>query len=637
MLQALREKSSGLIAKIVLGLLIFVFSFFGIESYFQSTQESWVAKVGKTEITPEQYRDALDTERNRITSMMGGQVDGAMFERPEHKRRVLEGLITRQLVLQANEDLGIVVADQRIREQIQDVPAFQEDGKFSAQRYTTWLASQGKTTRWLEERIREDLATSDLPGQIMASAVITPREIDNHIRLRDQTRDLRHVVLPKPAADSVKIEDAAVEDYYKSHGSEFMTEEQVALDYVEIDAAKLNVDATPDDAQLKDRYEKEKARFLSPEQRLVSHILVVSKGGDAEAQKKALAKAQDLLKQVRDGKAFADVAKASTEDLGSKAQGGDLGWLEKGVAEPAFDAVAFEMKKGDISEPVLTGEGYHIIQLRDIREKKEKPFEEVKAELAKEFIETERDRVFNDIAGKATDVAYSDAGTLETTAKVANTTVQKVPLFSRRGGTGIAANPAVIKAAFSNQLLVEGVNSDGIDLSPTHKVFIRVADHKRPEQKPLDVVREEIRAKLTREALAKQAKDAADAVLARVKKGDTLDAVAAESKLKVETNKGVGRQAANLDSALVAAAFKLPRPAEGKSEAGTVALPDNAYAVIVVDAVTDGDVAKVDDAGRESVRTQLQNEVAAVEARAFIETLRKATTIEISEERLTTQ
>jgi len=633
MLQALREKTSGLIAKIVLGALIFVFSFFGIESYFQAQNQTWLAKVGKNEISQDQFNERLNRERQR----MGDQGDMSIFERPETKRAILRQMVDEELWRAANEKYGIKLPDKVLRDTIAAVPQFQTDGKFDPNAYKSILVAIRKTADQYESDTRREMDWRLLPIQLNSLGVVTPRDIDAYVKLRDQTRDLRQLTLTKPAAADVKIDDAAIEAYYKQNSAQFMTQELVSLDYIEIDGAALKLDIAPDEATLRARYEKEKARFVTPEQRLASHILVQAKGSDADAQKKALAKAQELAAQIKSGKSFADVAKQSSEDIGSKAQGGDLGWLEKGVTDPAFEQVLFALKKGEISDPILSGEGYHLIDVRDVREQKEKSFDEVKEELGKDLLESERERRVSEETGKAIDAAQADVTSLGAAAKAIGATVQKTELFSRQGGAGIAANPAVLKAAFSDAVRVEGVNSDAIDLGGDKKVLIRVSEHKIAEAKPLDSVREEIRTKLVADAVAKQAKEQADALLARLNKGETLDQLATELKLKASESKATGRHAANLDSALVAAAFKLPRPAEGKPQYTAVALADGAYALVAVDAVQDGDPTKVDEAGRTAVRSQLQNEVSLGGVLQFVDSLRKEIPIEIADERLTTQ
>jgi peptidyl-prolyl cis-trans isomerase D len=636
MLQALREKTSGLIAKIVLGVLIFVFSFFGIESYFQARNQTWLAKIGSTEVTQDQFNDEMNRRRQQILQQSGGSADLSFLERPEIKQQILKQLVDQEVLLAANQKYGVTVPDQFVRDAILQEQGFQADGKFDANAYKAFLAGRGWTASHFEDVLRRDLGWRILPAEVTGSVVVTPLDIDNFIKLRDQTRDLRQITLERPSSADIKIDDAAIDDYYKQNTSQFMTAEQVSLEYVEIDAATLKLDVTPDENALRERYEREKARFVTPEQRLASHILVQAKGSDADAQKKALAKAQELAAQVKGGKPFADVARQNSEDLGSKAQGGDLGWLGQGDTNAAFDQVLFAMKKGDISDPILSDDGYHVIQLRDVREKKEKTFDEVKGELGKTMLESERASRFNDLAGKAVDAAQRDTASLEGAAKAAGTEAKKTELFSRAGGVGIAANPAVVKVAFS-EMVLNGSNSDLIDLDADKKVIVRLAEHKPAEAKPLETVKEDIRKRLVDEQVAKQAKERADALVARLEKGETLDAIATELKLKPVESKGTGRTAANLDAAIVAAAFKAPRPAQGKPDYLAVPLAGASYAVVAIDAVHDGDPGKVDDAAREAVRTQLQNQTGTSNVLQLVESLRQEIKPEIDYERLTRQ
>ncbi len=473
MLQLLRGKKSGLFVKIALVLITIGFSFFGIESYFVSNTSTSVAKVGKTEISQDQFRDRFNQYRQRMQQMMGPAADATFFAKPEVKRQMLDQLVDEQVLLDANAQLGVVIPADRIRKEILAVPAFQNDGHFDAEQYKMVLSSQGMSPAGFEERVRQDLGMRELPVQIAATALVTDAEVDTYLRLHDQRRDFRFVKIDKPAAaKNAEISAADIETYYKAHAADFMVPERVALDYIELDGAKLDVDLKPDDSVLKDRYEKEKARFVTNEQRVASHILIKVDGkGTPDEQKAALAKAQEIEQQLKAGKDFATLAKQDSADLGSKNAGGDLGWLDKGTTDAAFEDALFALKKGEISAPVLSSEGYHIIELRDVRPGKTRSFDEVKPDLAKEYADTERERVYTEKAGKLTDLTYQDPSTLEPAAKDLGLHVQKTASVPAQGGSdGIAANPAVAKAAFSDSVLVQNNNSDPIDLGPNHIV-----------------------------------------------------------------------------------------------------------------------------------------------------------------------
>ena len=638
MLQLLRGKKSSLFVKIILGVIVMGFSFFGIESYFVGSINTNVAQVGKTEISQEQFRDRFNQYRQRMLQMMGASADVSFFDKPEIKQQMLDQIINEKVLLNANDRLGVMVTPDRIRQEILSVPAFQTDGKFDPEQYRALLSAQGMSTGTFEDRVREDLATKDLPEQVGSTTLVTDADVDAYLRLKDQRRDFHYVRLDKPAPESTDVADADIETYYKAHTADFMVPERVALEYLELDASKLDVEEKPQDSELKERYEKEKARFVTNEQRLASHVLIKVEGkAGPDEQKKALAKAEDIEKQLKDGKKFEDLAKQYSDDLGSKSQGGDLGWLEKGTTDEAFETALFALNKGDVSAPVLTSEGYHVIELRDVRPGTTRSFDEVKPELAKQYADSKRETVYSSKAGRLTDVTYQNPSTLETAAKELGLTVQKTALFARQGGEGIAANPAVLKAAFSDSVLVQNNNSDAIDIGPNHVAVVRIAEHKPATPIPLDSVKDAVRAKLLAERVAKQAKARADTLLADLGKGQTLDQIALAQKLKVEEQKDIGREAANVDSALIKAAFATPRPATGKSSNQLVDLGGDAYALLQINGVTDGDPSKLDAKTKEAARTTLAQQQGALAVREFIAALRRDTKIHISAERLNEQ
>ena len=638
MLKVLRGKKSSLLIKIVLVVITIGFSFWGIESYLFTRVDSSVATVNGTEISQDQFRQRFDENRQRMMQMMGGAVDASYFERPEIKRQVLDQLINEQLLLDANKKLGISVTNERIRQEILAIPAFQKDGKFDPDTYKALLQAQNMTPLSFDDRVRQSLSVRELPDQVGSTVLITDAALDTYLRLHDQRRDFRYIKLDKPTADESPVTDDEVQAYFKDHAQEFVTPERVALEYVELDAGKLDVATSADDATLKDRYEKEKSRFVSPEQRLASHILIKVPGkGSPEDQKQALAKAEAIAKDVKSGKDFATVAKQDSADLGSKNQGGDLGWLEKGTTDEAFEGALFAMKKGDISDPVLTSEGYHVIQLRDVRPGTTRSFEDVKPELNKEYATTERERVYTEKAGRLTDLTYQDPSSLDSAAKELGLAVQKTDLFARTGGTGIAANPNVSKVAFSDTVLVQNNNSDPIELAPNHIVVVRIAEHKPATPKPIDEVRDQVRAKVLAERAAKKAKTRADELFAALGKGRSLDDIASANKLKVERQQDIGRDAVNVDSAIVAAAFVLPRPQADKPQRQLVPLGNDSFALLQLDSVADGDPSKLDAKTKEAARNTLAESIGTTATREFVDALRADAKVRISADRLDQQ
>ena len=637
MLQLLRGKKSGLFVKIALVLITIGFSFFGIESYFVGSMNTGVAKVGDIEINQDEFRERFNQHRQRLVQMTDGQLDAAYFENPEIRQQVLQQLVDEKVLLAANERLGIRVPAQRVRAEILAIPSFQVEGVFNPEQYRMALSSNGMSPLGFEERVRQDLGMRELPTQIGATALVTEADVDNYLRLRDQTRDFHYVRLDKPASSSADVSDDEIGAYYKAHTDEFMVPEEVSLQYLELEAGSLEIDETPDDSVLKDRYEKEKARYVTSEQREAAHILVKVEGsGTPDDQRAALAKAQDIEKKIREGGDFAALAKEFSADLGSRNLGGELGWIDRGTTEEAFETALFGLAaKGDVSAPVLGSEGYHIIALNDVRAGKTRTFEEVKPELAREYTDGERERVYSDKAGRLTDLAYEDPSSLETAAKALGLTVKTTPLFGRQGGTeGITANRAVVQAAFSDAVLVQNNNSDAIDLGGNHLVVVRRAEHKASTPRPLDQVRDSVRERIVAERVEREAKERGDRLYAELQGGKALADIAAGLSLSVEDQKGIGRQAANLDGRLVEAVFHMPRP-QGTPVNQLVELGDHSYALVQLDLVTDGATAGLDVKTREAARTTLQQGVAAATSSEFVDALRGEIKVSQSLDKLT--
>ena len=506
------------------------------------------------------------------------------------KHQILEQLVNEQVLIEADRKLGISVPDERVKSEIlrrSRVP----EGRQVRSRYLQDAADVAGHDAALVRRSHPRRSRgAHVPEQVGSTVLITDADVDTYLRLRDQKRDFRYAKLDKPAADDSAVKPTRNRRRTTRSIARIRAPERVALEYLELDASKLEVNAQADDSGVERSLRKGKEPLHQPEQRQASHILIKVGGkGGPEDQKAALAKADAIAKEAKGGKDFAELAKQSSEDLGSKNQGGDLGWLEKGTTDEAFEAALFAMNKGDISDPVLSAEGYHVIELRDVRPGKTRSFEEVKPELAKEFGTYERDRVYAEKAGRLTDLTYQDPSSLESAAKELGLTVQKTDLFSRNGGTGLAANPSVLKAAFSDSVLVQNNNSDPLEIGPNHILIVRISERKPVTPKAIEEVQADVKAKIVGERAAKKAKARADELYAALGKGETLEQVASANKLKLESQQGVGRDAANLDSALVKAAFALPRPQEGKPQVQLVELGGDAYALLQLDSVTDGD------------------------------------------------
>ena len=468
MLQKIREASTGWLAGIILGPLIVLFGLWGVQGYFAGKTETYAARITLKpgwfgtdfgakykDISVEDYRSRLERERQSQREQLGPRFDQAEFDTPANKHRVIDRMVGEELLNAAASRDGLSISGQQLSDAISELPVFQVDGKFNADRYREALATRSppQTPIEFEAMARTTLLEQALEQEIALSGVASDTDVDDANRLSRQKRDLRYLELPVPA-DGQAPTDAELQAWYKAHASDYRTQEQVALEYLELDAATLAVPATIDDATLKQRYDDQKNRYVEPEQRLASHILLnVPANASPAIEKATQAKAAALAVQARAaGADFAALARANSQDEGSKALGGDLGWLsQSAIDQKAFASALYSLKPGQISDPVRTNEGWNVIQLRDVRPGKQIPFENVRAQLERDELKDQREKLFSDRSGKLVDLTLKDSTTLSSAARELGMTVQKTPLITRAGGAGITADPKVLKAAFSRR------------------------------------------------------------------------------------------------------------------------------------------------------------------------------------------
>ena len=636
MLQTLREKTTGWVAVLILIVLAVPFAFFGVENYFQQQVPTYVAKVDTVEISQDQFRQRFEEYRNRMRQMLGERYDAREFDTPIVKRQVLESLIDEEVLRQAAEKHGLVVSPATLQKEIAAIDVFHVDGRFSPEQYRQVLSGANMNPRTFESRMARDLVTRALPMGVNASGIVTDAYVDAYLALRDQTRTFDYVVVPAPGEDAVgDIGEDAIVAYYEANPSLYQSQETVSVEYVELDASMLQVAETVDEATLRERYEESKARYVDPEQRLASHILIQTPANaDAQAVQAAQSRAADIVAKARmEGADFAELAREYSEDPGSKGTGGDLGWIEKGVTDAAFEDALFSMAQG-VSDPVKGSDGWHVILLREIKEESGKSFEDARVELEKEYLESERERAYSDAAGRLIDAIYRDPSTLDNAASELGLTVQRAGPFPRSGGPGVFSNPDVQRALFSDSVLVEGLVSDLIEISPGHGIALRVSEHVPAATRPLDEVRAQVTASVRAERQAELGKAALEKALAAIDSLDSLKAYAQENELEVRNAENVGRAGATVDPAIARAAFALPHPAEGGASIGSAHLVGGSNAVIALTAIQAADLSKIDASQRDMLRTQLAQGVASIEAAELVKALRRETKIDVAESRM---
>jgi len=613
MLQSIHDKLKGWVAGVVLGAIGLVFVFWGIN--WTLSAPTYAAKVNGTEISSNEVRQTYQQQLAQIERQSSGPLDDAM--RNEIKRRVLDEYVNSEALVTRADNLGYRVSDSELLAEMSKIPAFQVDGKFDQAHALAVLNSQGRSVSEIEGLFRRDAKLRQLDTALNASSFATPTEMKEYRALTRQQRELAWLTLSAAKyAEHANPDDAAVKAYYDAHKSDYMTQETVNLRYVELSLAQLESKVSVDDAQLKAFYEEQKTktpdRFLQAEQRRVRHILLSVNDPKEDAAVKA--KAESLLKRAKAGEDFSKLAKEFSQDPGSAAQGGDLGWSERKVFVGPFGDAAFSMKVDEIQGPVKTQFGYHILKLDGIQPPAVKSFDASRAELEAEYRRNEAERLFNNAQDQLADAALQNATDIELVAKKAGLTVQDIANFSRSEGGGALGNvPAVIDAAFSQDVL-DGRLSPIVEVEKGRGVVLRATDHKVPQQKPLEAVRTEVVAAWKKQRGVELAAAAAADAAKRLNAGESWDAVAKSLGVSAQAPKFIARSDQDVPIEIRTTAFRAPKPAQ-KSIYENVSLAGGDAAVLAFSAVReDPDPAKSNDA---DIRQQYAAQIASSEAQSY--------------------
>jgi peptidyl-prolyl cis-trans isomerase D len=636
-LQSIRERLTGILAIFILGILVIPFAFVGINSYFQGGAENLVARVNDRDITSSDFTQSFSTYRQRMQSIMGASFDPTQFDSLLARREHLDSMIDEEVLSQAARGIELDIDDERLGEQIRSIPAFHLDGEFNLDVYLSRLTSQGLSVKQFERQMRAQFIMGQLPNSVLRSSIATATELRDYVSLQDQKRTFKTILIP-PASNetAAQPDDAAIQAWYDENQASFQSEEMVEIEYVELSVLDIPSGTEPDEEFLKNRFEAQKGRFLSPEQRQISHILVeVAASADDAVKETARQEAQDAADRARAGEDFADLARGLSDDVGSAEFGGDLGWMEPGVMSETFEDAMYELTlENPVSDPVQTGLGCHVIQLRDIQPAAGMSYEEARATLVQEHREEESEREFLDQADRLVDMIYEDPTTLDAAALDLGLDVKRTGPFTRAGGEGVAANPEVISAAFSELVLLQGSVSDPIELELNHIVMIRVNEHFPVATLAMDDVRDRIVTQIQSERALEAARREAEALLASAQEeGADLAAIAEQGAYElIETEAAVRRNFVP-DRTVVEEVFRLDAPAPGERLARVVNA-DSGYALVVLESVTAGSLEQGATLNEQQYRRQIANAAASIEFTGLMRQLREAADIQIYEDRL---
>jgi peptidyl-prolyl cis-trans isomerase D len=493
------------------------FVFFGIQGYNRFIEnEGGLATVDGTPVTQQEFDAAMRDRVERLRQSLGENFDPKVLETPEARAMVLEGLVLDRALVNEARKSNIVITDERLRDVIAGIPAFQNEGKFSPERYNAFLASQGFTGAIFDQRVREDMRKQALVQAVVESAIV-PKQVAERIEgmLREQ-REVRELRFPaEQFLPKVKVTDAQVKEFYEQNRQLFETPENVKIEYLVLSPETMAGAGAVAEADVRTYYDQNKARYGTEEQRRASHILLTAEGSDKATARK---KADEILAKVRARPGdFEKLARENSKDTGSAAQGGDLGFFGRGMMVKPFEEVAFKLKEGEISDVVETDFGFHIIRLTAIKPAQAKPFEEVRADIERDLKQQQAQKRFAEAADQFTNLVYEQADTLQPAADKLNLKIRTAEAMTRQGIPPLIT-ARVVDAIFAEDSLKNRRNTQAIEVATNTLVAARVLEHRPAAVRPFEQVKSQIRELVERREASKLAREAGEARLAALRK-----------------------------------------------------------------------------------------------------------------------
>ena len=615
MLQNIREKVQGTTAKIVVGLIVVSFSLFGIESILVGGGGNEVAEVNGEPIQPQELQQALDTQKRRLIAMMGDNLDPSLLDDERLGPQALEALINRKLLMQSADEMGLTISNSEIGTLVASMDQFQVEGVFSPEAYKNVLASAGYTPSYFKQSLYDDMLVNQLRSGIAGSEFVTPGELEVNTRIIAEQRNLRYFTIPRGQLSTpVQFTDAQIQGYYDAHQDNFRSPESVDIDYLELTLDDFREPV--EESAVLEAYELAKQDSQLQAQSRVSHILFETDTEDEVSER--IAKAQEKL---ANGESFADVARELSDDVGSADKGGDLGYTSGNTFPAAMESAITQLQPGTVSAPVQTEAGTHLILVTERSEGKEVSLEEMRSQLTETIQEDEARIVLLRSVESLKDLSFNSED-LTYPANELGLTVKRADAVMRAQNEGLFANSTLVEAAFSEEVLQAGNNSEVIELPDNRFVVLSVRKHNPPELKPLDSVRGEVVVALAEETARAAVIAQAGQVLEKLRTGLPLDQIVAELGYELQVEMGVDRRNTVVPPEVLRRVFELPAPAADAVSADYVLASNGDAVVVELQRVNAGDYKSLPVTEKTQLEQLLADELSSLVDREFQSGLR---------------
>lgn len=512
--------------QIVLVLIVITFAFFGLDTFNQVNKADVIATVDGEKITQQAFEQDLRQQQERMRESMKDNFDPKVFDNPETKRMILNNLIDQRLLMMQARAVGLKISDKQLAETIAGIEAFQKEGRFDKNLYTSILTRQGRAIPAFEAEMAQDLNMRQLIGSYLQNGYASAVAAEKIIRLNEQKRVVAIAHIPLDSfLKKVKVTDEDIKKYYESNRHEFKVDEQLRAEYVTFSAADLQSQISVTEEEVKKYYDEHAAEFGTQEQRQAAHILISAAAKASGAEKDAAKlKAENILQQVKQSpQAFANSARQHSQDPGSAAVGGDLGMIARGVMVPPFEEVVYKLKVGEISGLVQTDFGFHIIKLTAIEPAKIRPYSEVKNDIMQKMRTQKSSDTYAELAGKFSDIVYEQSDTLKAAADLVKMPVRQSSWLSKKQISLPIWTDKALHAVFSDDVVKNKRNSAAVEIAPDTLLAARLLEFKPSTTRALAEVEAEIRQKLLRTRAQEMLQKQGQEILAQLQRGEKVE------------------------------------------------------------------------------------------------------------------
>ncbi len=620
MLQDIRDNSQGVVAKIIIGLIVAVFALFGVESIIGGfIQSPPVAEVNGEEITQIQ----LDQSTQNLLNSIGGGIEG--IDQGLLESIALNQIIDETMLRQHALDSSMAVSSARIDRNILETPSFQINGVFDSELAVRTMTAQGMNVPMYRQSLAQSMLLSQVASAFTGSNFLTESELDKFAQLTAQTRDFRYLSVTLGTRTlGTAISDEEIADYYEANPDEFTEDESIVAQYVILDKDVISQELDVDEDELLAQYEAERSEFEGSSEKRAAHILF--EVGFDLTEEEALELANSTQQRLVDGEDFAALALEISSDVVSAEEGGDIGYTDGNAFPPEIEEALELLSLDEVSDPVVTEFGVHLVKLTEDAENVFASFEEVRERIERDLKSSEVELIYAERLQDLSNLAF-ETGDLQTISEELGLGILVSEAFGRTGGSNIFSNQNVVDAAFSDEVLIDSNNSDVLELNESQSVVVRVQDFNEAAVLPMEEVQAEIAVILRTEMEREAVQQIGEQLIAAAESGEGLEELLAENELEWIEEAEIDRNAFTVNSQIINEAFALPRP-EDSPERASLTLPNGTFVLVELNEVHEGSVASFSDEERQNFVASASSDLGNSEFQAYMNTLRENSDIQ---------